>query len=193
MGVGSICTTQDVCAVGRAQATSVYQTAKYARSFGVPSIADGGISNSGHISKALALGASAVMCGSILAGTNESPGEYFYRDGIRMKKYRGMGSKEAIKNRHGNAVRYFDKMSSKVPIVTQGVSGTVADKGSIHKFIPYMIQGVKHGFQGMGVKSLEDLNNKVSSGEVRFEIRSPSSQREGGVHSLTSIDRSEYF
>lgn len=193
MGVGSICTTQDVCAVGRAQATSVYQTAKYARSFGVPIIADGGISNSGHISKALALGASAVMCGSILAGTNESPGEYFYRDGVRMKKYRGMGSKEAIKNRHGNAVRYFDKMSIKVPIVTQGVSGTVADKGSIHKFIPYMIQGIKHGFQGMGVKSLEDLNNKVISGEVRFEIRSPSSQKEGGVHSLTSIDRSEYF
>ena len=193
MGVGSICTTQDVCAVGRAQATAVYQTAKFAKSFDIPIIADGGISNSGHISKALALGANAVMCGSILAGTNESPGEYFYRDGIRMKKYRGMGSKEAINNRYGNAVRYFDKLSSNVPVVTQGVSGTVIDKGSIHRFIPYMVQGIKHGFQGMGVINLENLNNKMMSGELRFEIRSHSSQKEGGVHSLSSIDRSEYF
>jgi IMP dehydrogenase len=110
-----------------------------------------------------------------------------------MKKYRGMGSKEAINNRYGKAVRYFDKLSSNVPVVTQGVSGTVIDKGSIHRFIPYMVQGLKHGFQGMGVKNLENLYKKVDSGELRFEIRSPSSQKEGGVHSLSSIDRSEYF
>ena len=193
MGVGSICTTQEVCAVGRSQATAVYNTAKYAHEKGIPIIADGGISNSGHIIKALTLGASAVMCGSILAGTTESPGEYFYRDGIRLKKYRGMGSKEAIINRHGNAVRYFNKVNSNNPIVAQGVSGTVMDKGTIHKFIPYLVEGIKHGFQSLGAKTLEKLHILVYSEIIRMEIRSPSGQREGGVHSLNSVDRSEYY
>ena len=193
MGVGSICTTQDVCAVGRAQATAVYQTAQLASKLGIPIIADGGISNSGHICKALSLGASAVMCGSILAGTDESPGEYFYRDGIRLKKYRGMGSKEAINNRLGNAVRYYDKLYGNVPLVTQGVSGTVVDKGSIHKFIPYLVQGIKHGFQGLGVKNINELHYKMNNDNIRYEIRSISSQKEGGVHSLSSIDSSEYY
>ncbi len=193
MGVGSICTTQEVCAVGRAQASAVYHTAKYASEMGVPIIADGGISNSGHIIKALTLGANAVMCGSILAGTNESPGEYFYRDGIRLKKYRGMGSKEAIINRHGNAVRYFNKVNSNNPIVAQGVSGTVMDKGSIHKFIPYLVEGIKHGLQSLGAQNLYKLHILLNNEIIRMEIRSPSAQKEGGVHSLNSIDRTEYY
>jgi len=188
MGIGSICTTQDVTGVGRPQANAVYHIAKYANSLeqesNIPVIADGGISSSGHIVKALSLGASCIMLGSLLAGTDETPGDYIYREGIRVKKYRGMGSLDAIKKRMGD--RYLANGTDVK--VAQGVSGEVVSKGSIKRHIPYLVSGVKHGLQNIGVKNVNELHNNLYNNNIRMEIRSFQAQSEGGIHNVLNYE-----
>lgn len=185
MGPGSICITQDTMASGRAQATAIYHTAAMAKEYNIPVIADGGITNIGDITKALTLGASTVMMGSLLAGTNESPGDYFYEKGIRLKRYRGMASIEAMEA--GGGKRYFaDDQKIRV---AQGVSGAVMDKGTIFEFLPYLVQGVKHAFQDIGKQDIAALHKALYSQELRFEKRSLAAQMQGGVHNLHSYTK----
>lgn len=190
MGIGSICTTQEVCAVGRAQASAVFHVAKFARKFGIPVVADGGVKSTGHITKALCLGAGCVMMGSLLAGTDESPGEYFYQDGARLKRYRGMGSLEAM-NAGGEKRYVWDDTATAIK-VAQGVSGAVQDKGTLTRYVPYLTQGVGHGLQDAGIKSVAEAHEKLYADKLRFEIRSPAAQKEGSVHGLHSYEKRLY-
>ncbi|SCN59703.1 inosine-5'-monophosphate dehydrogenase, putative [Plasmodium chabaudi adami] len=190
MGSGSICTTQDVCAVGRAQGTAVYHVSNYAHTRGIKTIADGGIKNSGNIVKALSLGADFVMLGNLLAATEESCSEYYFENNVRLKIYRGMGSMEAMYNKQFNSKsRYLveDKIFGTVydPTndikISQGVSASLVDKGSVLNLIPHLVKAVKHGFQSIGSKSIQELHSKLYSGDLKFDIRSINSIKEGKV------------
>ena len=205
MGTGSVSTTQLVKAVGRPQLSSIFHCAKIAKVYGVPVIADGGAKNTGCIIKALSIGASVVMMGSLLAGVAESPGDYFFQDGVRLKHYRGSSSSYSVEHHvePSSPIRYASRqrsgsesgygvLSPQQPRLISGVSGAVVDKGPINRYIPYLCQSIRHGLQDMGVQSLVEMWNKLYNDELRFELRSTSAQKEGGVHDLHSFQQRLY-
>lgn len=155
IGPGSICTTRVIAGIGVPQVTAVYDCATVAREYGVPIIADGGIKYSGEIVKALGAGATAVMLGSMFAGTEESPGESEIYQGRRYKVYRGMGSLGAMKE--GSNDRYFQENEKK--FVPEGIEGRVAYKGPLSDTIYQLIGGLRAGMGYCGAASIEELKN----------------------------------
>ena len=143
IGPGSICTTRVVAGVGVPQITAIYDAATVAKEFGKAIIADGGIKYSGDIAKAIAAGGHAVMLGSMLAGTDESPGEFEIFQGRRFKTYRGMGSLAAMEN--GSGDRYFQAKNEANKRVPEGIEGRVAYKGSAADIIFQMVGGLRSG------------------------------------------------
>ena len=159
IGPGSICTTRVVAGVGVPQITAIYDSATVAKEFGKAIIADGGIKYSGDIAKAIAAGGHAVMLGSMLAGTDESPGEFEIFQGRRFKTYRGMGSLAAMEN--GSGDRYFQAKNEANKRVPEGIEGRVAYKGSAADIIFQMVGGLRSGMGYVGARNLEELRENT--------------------------------
>ena len=156
VGPGSICTTRIVAGVGLPQLSAVYEAAKALKGSGVCVIADGGIRFSGDVVKAIAAGADTVMIGSLLAGTEEAPGEVIIYEGRKFKSYRGMGSLEAMED--GSKDRYFQDVEDDVKkLVPEGISGRVPYKGLVSEVLYQLTGGLKAGMGYCGAKNIEKL------------------------------------
>ncbi|ALS24565.1 MULTISPECIES: IMP dehydrogenase [Paenibacillus] len=158
IGPGSICTTRVIAGIGVPQITAIYDCASVARQYQVPIIADGGIKYSGDVVKAIAAGASAVMIGSLFAGTEESPGESEIFQGRRFKVYRGMGSLGAMKD--GSKDRYFQENESK--LVPEGIEGRVPYKGPLADTLYQLVGGLRSGMGYCGAKNIDALINETT-------------------------------
>lgn len=160
IGPGSICTTRVVAGVGVPQLSAVYDVYSALKGTGVPLIADGGLRYSGDIVKAIAAGGSCVMIGSLVAGTEESPGETIIFNGRKFKSYRGMGSLEAMEQKNGSKDRYFqgDTKDAK-KLVPEGIAGRVPYKGTVQEVIYQLIGGLRSGMGYCGAQTIEKLHD----------------------------------
>jgi IMP dehydrogenase len=178
IGPGSICTTRIVAGVGVPQLTAVMDCAKEASKHGVPIISDGGIKYSGDVVKALAAGASCVMIGSLLAGTDEAPGETYFYQGRTYKSYRGMGSIGAMAR--GSADRYFQQeVKDTLKLVPEGIEGQVPYKGPTEGVLHQLVGGLRAGMGYLGAKDLADLQERA-----RFIRVSPAAIHESHAHGV---------
>ena len=179
IGPGSICTTRIVAGVGVPQLTAIMECVEEAQKTGIPVIADGGIKFSGDIVKALAAGASCVMVGSLLAGTDESPGETYLFQGRTYKAYRGMGSVGAMAR--GSADRYFQQdVKDELKLVPEGIEGQVPYKGAVGHVLHQLVGGLRAGMGYVGAHDLAQLRSKA-----RFVRISPAAIRESHTHGVT--------
>ncbi len=177
VGPGSICTTRVVAGAGVPQVTAVAEASRVAARLGVPVVADGGIKYSGDITKAIAAGASVVMIGSLLAGTEESPGELILYQGRSYKVYRGMGSVGAMKK--GSRDRYFQEVRDESELVPEGIEGRVPYRGSLSANVHQLVGGLRAGMGYTGCRTIEELQKRA-----RFVQISPAGLRESHVHDV---------
>jgi IMP dehydrogenase len=178
VGPGSICTTRVVAGVGVPQITAVDDCARAADKHGVPVISDGGVKYSGDVVKALAAGAATVMIGSLLAGTEEAPGEVILYQGRSYKSYRGMGSVPAMKE--GSKDRYFQiEVEDADKLVPEGIEGRVPYKGSVSMNVLQLVGGLRSGMGYLGCKSITELRTKA-----RFVRITHAGLRESHVHDV---------
>jgi len=178
VGPGSICTTRIVTGAGIPQITAIADVYKVTREKDIPLVADGGIKYSGDIAKAIAAGASSVMLGNLLAGTEEAPGEVVIYQGRSYKTYRGMGSLEAM--REGSRDRYFlDLLPSDAKITPEGIEGMVPFKGSAANILQMMVGGLKAGMGYSGCRTIEELQTKA-----KFIQVTAAGVRESHVHDV---------
>jgi len=178
IGPGSICTTRIVAGVGVPQLTAIMMCVEEAQKRGIPIIADGGVRFSGDVVKALAAGAACVMAGSLLAGTDEAPGETYLYHGRTYKSYRGMGSVGAMAR--GSADRYFQQeVKDSLKLVPEGIEGQVPYKGPLANVLHQLVGGLRAGMGYLGAATLPDLRERA-----RFIRISPAAMRESHTHGV---------
>src|SRR5438128_180036 len=180
VGPGASCTTRVVAGVGVPQVTAIYEAAQAAAQHGVPIIADGGLASSGDIAKALAAGADSVMTGSILAGTDEAPGEVIFQQGERFKEYRGMGSLGAMRARGSSRDRYFQGDVEDVDrLVPEGIEGRVPYKGPVTAILHQLVGGLRQAMGYCGAETIDALK------QARFVRITGAGLRESHPHDIT--------